>query len=157
MKKIQWPLLLLSIGISEGAGLLSAIVTGGQMDQYGQMPRPALAPPGWVFLIVWTILYLMMGVAAYLVATEGVRGPERRRALLLYGAQLVVNVLWPLLFFRFEAYWVAFFWLLLLWYLVLMTTAAFDRISPLASKLMIPYLLWITFAGYLNLSIAIMA
>jgi len=86
---------------------------------------------------------------------ESAPGEEKRSALLYYGAQLVVNFFWPLIFFRMDAYVTAFFWLLLFWYLVFVTFQKFYAINPTAGKLLIPYLVWLTFAGYLNLYIAI--
>ena len=153
MKKSNGTLLLASLAISLGAGALSRILTSGSMEQYETLYKPPLAPPGWLFPIVWTILFILMGIAAYLVARQG--GEGSREALALYLIQLLANVAWSVIFFRFEAYLLAFAWLLLLWYLILITIQHFAPISRTAALLMLPYLLWVTFAGYLNLAIAL--
>lgn len=153
MKKIQWKPLLVSLVISLGTGAIGGLLTSGSMEKYSRMYQPPLAPPGWVFPVVWTILYLLMGVAAYLVYRTN--SEKKYAALKLYAVQLLVNLGWPLLFFGLGAYLLAFTWLALLWYLVWMTIKQFYKINQTAGKLMLPYLLWVTFAGYLNLSIAV--
>lgn len=152
--KIDWRSLIVSIGIALGVGVLSSFLAPSISGQYETIYKPALAPPGWLFPIVWTVLYILMGIAAYIIY-ESPDGEARRSALLYYGAQLVVNLIWPVIFFRCEAYVTAFFWLLLLWYLVFITFRKFTEINQLAGNLLIPYLVWLTFAGYLNLAIAI--
>lgn len=152
MKK-KWLELLLSFALSLGTGGLAGSLAAGSMKQYESMYKPPLAPPGWVFPVVWTILYTFMGIAAWLIYRSG--SPEKKSALKWYLAQLAVNAVWPVLYFRAGAYWVAFFWLLLLWYLVFETIRKFARISREAAWWMIPYLAWITFAGYLNLAVAL--
>lgn len=152
MKK-KWLELLCSLAVSLGTGGLAGSLVAGRMEQYESMYKPPLAPPGWVFPVVWTILYILMGIAAWLIYRSG--SPEKKSALKWYLAQLAVNAVWSVLYFRAGAYWVAFFWLLLLWYLVFETIRKFARISREAAWLMIPYLAWITFAGYLNLAVAL--
>lgn len=151
--KIQWKKLLVCIAIPLAVGGLAALLTGSSMEKFSSLNQPPLAPPGWLFPVVWTILYVLMGVASYLVLTSG--RPDRF-ALRLYGVQLAVNFLWPLLFFRWELYWFAFVWLVLLWVLVVATAVRFHEISALAGWLLVPYILWVTFAGYLNFSIAVL-
>ena len=152
--KIQWKPLIISLAISLGAGLLSTFLTPNIQKSYANLYKPPLSPPGWVFPVVWTLLYILMGIAAYLVFIN-FTGAEGREALLYYGGQLLVNIGWPVLFFRFECYVTAFFWLILLWYLVYMTIKKFAGISETAATLLVPYLFWLTFAGYLNLATAI--
>lgn len=152
--KINWKTLGVSVGIALGTGILSSFLAPNIAGQYMTLYKPSLSPPGWLFPIVWTILYILMGAAAYLVY-ESPKGEDRTSALLYYGAQLAVNLIWPVIFFRCEAYVTAFFWLLLLWYLVFVTFRKFTEINQLAGYLLIPYLVWLTFAGYLNLMIAI--
>ncbi len=122
----------------------------GDTSNYPALVRPPLSPPAIVFPIVWTILYLMMGIAAYLVWQAN--ATERSSALRLYLAQLLASVLWPLFFFRLEWRLFAFFWLLLLAALVSLTMVGFRYLSKPAFNLLIPYALWLTFAGYLNLA-----
>ena len=140
--------LLLSLLVTLGAGGLAGLLTRGSMERYGRLHQPPLSPPGWVFPLVWGGLYILMAIAAYLVWMRDSTG--RNGALALYGAQLVLNFVWPLLFFNLGNYALAFFWLLALWLLVLLTTVRFFKESPGAGWLLVPYLLWTAFAGYLN-------
>ena len=140
--------LLLSLLISLGTGGLAALFTGNSMEFYQSLKQPPLSPPGWVFPLAWTILYSLMGVAAYLVWMQDSTG--RNGALFFYGLQLIFNFVWPLLFFNARAYLASLIWLLLLWVLILITTARFFQETKAAGWLMIPYLLWVAFAGYLN-------
>ena len=141
---------IISIAAALAVGGLSALVTSGKMQEYESLVRPPLAPPGWVFPVVWTLLFVLMGVSAALVWQS--RSPERGDALFVYGAQLVVNFLWSIFFFSFGARLLAFFWLVFLLLLVLLMTSRFSRISKLSAKIQIPYILWLFFAGYLNLA-----
>lgn len=153
MKKFNWKALLLSLVISLGTGAVSALLTSDTMEKYQELYKPPLAPPGWVFPVVWTILFVLMGIAAWMVYESD--SSDKRRALVLYGIQLLVNAVWPLLFFKWELYFLAFAWLLFLWYLVFTVTGKFFKIRKEAGILFVPYLLWITFAGYLNLAVAV--
>ena len=146
-------LLILCLVIPLVVGGLAALVTRGSMNAYSDMKQPPLAPPGWVFPVVWTILFVLMGVASYLVLTSGKEKTDIARALRLYGLQLAVNFFWSVLFFNLTLCWAAFVWLILLWGLVLLTLLRFFRISKAAGWLLIPYLIWVTFAGYLNFAI----
>lgn len=149
--KIQWKRLLVYLAIPLGVGALAGILTKDSMMQFSLLNRPPLSPPGWLFPVVWTVLFLLMGYASYLVSRSG--SVQKRPALILYAIQLIVNFFWSIFFFNFEWYLFSFFWLVLLWVLILLTIRAFWRISPTAAILLIPYLLWVTFAGYLNLAI----
>ncbi len=138
-----------------GVGALSAFLTRDSMEQFSALNQPPLSPPGWLFPVVWTILFTLMGIASYLVSETG--QPYRSKtALTVYGTQLVFNFLWSLLFFNLQAYWFAFVWLILLWGLILLTTLLFYRLSKVAGYLMLPYFIWVTFAGYLNAGIALL-
>jgi len=145
--------MLICIAIPLAVGGVSAWLSRGSMNVFAALDKPPLSPPGWLFPVVWTILYVLMGLASYLVLVS----PKPRRtvseALRLYGIQLVVNFLWPLLFFNLSLYLLAFLWLILLWVLILAVTVRFYRISRTPGYLMLPYLLWTTFAGYLNLGV----
>lgn len=147
---IYWKKLLASLAVPLAIGGLSALLTKDSMETFDSLNKPALSPPGWLFPVVWTVLFVLMGLACYLVVTSG---RSNRVTLTLYGVQLFFNLLWSLIFFRAGAYLAAFIWLILLWLLILATTVLFYRISKPAGLLMLPYLLWVTFAGYLNLSI----
>lgn len=152
--KIQWKTLFLSLLISMGTGGLSALLTRDGMQIYGELNKPPLSPPGWVFGVVWTILYFLMGISAYIVYTS--HSSEREPALRLYAAQLIVNFFWSIFFFNIRAYWFAFAWLVLLWVLLIAMIARFSKVEKWAGYLQIPYLLWVTFAGYLSFSVALL-
>lgn len=145
--------LALCIAAALAAGGLGAWLAGDSMGGYGAMYKPLLSPPGWVFPVVWTILYVLMGLASYLVWDADAAAPRKKRALSLYAAQLAVNALWPLLFFRLGQYLPAFFWLLLLAVLVWACSVLFRYISRRAGALLTPYLIWLAFAAYLNLGV----
>ena len=134
--------------LSLGTGGLAALLTQGAGQVYGALRQPPLSPPAWVFPVVWSLLYLLMGIAAYLVWMRDSTG--RNGALALYALQLALNFVWPLLFFNLQNYALAFFWLLLLWLFLLVTTLRFFKETPAAGWLLVPYLLWVTFAAYLN-------
>lgn len=121
------------------------------MRVFDDLQKPPLSPPGWLFPIVWTLLYVMMGLASYLIVVS--KDARRFRALSLYGYQLTANFLWPIFFFDFGWYLFSFAWILLLWFLILATIIRFYQISKPAAYLMLPYLAWVTFAAYLNFGI----
>lgn len=133
-------------------GGLSALFTMGAMKNFQFLSKPPLSPPAILFPIVWTILYLLMGIASYLASRE----KNSSLAMFFYIIQLFFNFLWSIIFFNFENYLFAFIWLVILWLLILITTVLFWRLNKTAGILMIPYLLWVTFAGYLNLAIYIL-
>ena len=115
--------------------------------------KPPLSPPNWLFPVVWTILYILMGISSYLILTSGAEQEKIEKAISIYGYQLVVNFLWPTFFFNLQWYLFSFFWLLLLWLLVFQMIRKFSEIDKRAALLNLPYLIWLTFAGYLNLGI----
>lgn len=143
--------LIYSLFISLGAGGLSALLTRDAMEQYKNLRQPMLSPPGWVFSVVWTILFIMMGIAAWLIYKS--HNPMRRQALFFYGLQLVFNVGWTLIFFGGQKFLLAFFWLILLELLIGITAVMFSKIDRRAGLLMLPYFLWVLFAGYLNFNV----
>lgn len=148
--KIDWKKLLIALAIPLAVGGLATLLSGG-MQNYGAMNKPPLSPPGWVFPVVWTVLYLLMGYASYLIWISDADQGEKRGALILYGVQLAANFVWPLLFFKAEMFLAALIWLAVLWVLIFLTIRAFSRINERAGDLLIPYILWVTFAAYLNL------
>lgn len=156
MREKNWKTLLLCLAVPLAAGGIGALLAGGFGESYGAMYKPLLSPPGWVFPVVWTALYLLMGYAGWLVLTSDASEPRRRRALTVFGVQLLLNLLWPLLFFRLGWYGFAFVWLLLLILAVLLCLLLFRYISKRAGELLVPYLLWLFFAAYLNLGAAIL-
>lgn len=148
--------LLLCIGIPLAVGGLSAWITRGAMEEFQALNQPPLSPPGWLFPVVWSVLFVLMGIASYLALHAPAPEKTVRRALIFYGIQLGFNFLWSILFFNLGLYLVSFFWLILLWCLILLTTLQFSALNRRAAYLMLPYLLWVAFAGYLNLGIYIL-
>ena len=148
----NWKALLVNLAIPLAVGAAGSFLAGGY-SLYGQLHKPPLSPPGWVFPVVWTALYLLMGYGAYRVYISQTAPAEKKQALRLYGLQLAVNLLWPVLFFGGQFYLAAFLWLLLLWALVYLTIRRFSAIDEKAGDTLLPYLLWITYAAYLNLGI----
>lgn len=148
--KIQWKTLFICLLIPLAVGGISAFLTKDGMEAFSAANKPPLTPPNWLFPVVWTILFILMGIASYLVATSG---KPSQAALTVYGLQLVFNFLWSIFFFNMQWYLFAFVWLFVLWFLILVTTMSFKQISKAAGYLMVPYLLWVTFAGYLNFGV----
>ena len=150
-KKFNVTGLLISIAVSLGVGVLSGLITLGSFNTYSNLQQPALAPPGWLFPVVWTVLYILMGISAYLVYISD--NEQKYIGLAVYGLQLIFNFLWSIIFFNFGHPLFAFVWLVILWILIVAMIISFYKVNPTAGLLQIPYLLWVTFAGYLNLSI----
>lgn len=151
MSKINWKALIASIIIPLAIGGLSAIITQNEMQKYGELVQPPLAPPSWLFPIVWTILFILMGISSYIVysKTENILTP----CLKLYAIQLVVNFFWTILFFNFRAYLISFIWIVLLIFLILKMIFCFAKISKPSAYIQLPYLIWTCFAAYLNIAI----
>ena len=147
---------LIAGGIPLLVGSAAGLLTRNSMEVFESLRKPPFAPSGILFPIVWSVLYTLMGIASYIVYTSGKDGEEISSALTVYGLQLVVNFLWPVFFFRFGWYTFAFFWLILLWVLVFYTFKLFHEISKTAAWLLVPYLVWLTYAAYLNLGIVLL-
>lgn len=151
MKNIRVGKFILAMCVPLIMGMISAALSAQGMAAYGEMVKPPLSPPAWVFSAAWTILYLMMGFAAYriMVSMPGTQG--RGTALLLFWSQLIMNFFWSLIFFRWEQYLTAFIWLIVMWSIVVACTMRFYNINKMAGWLLVPYVLWLSFAAYLNL------
>lgn len=143
--------LITNIAIPLLVGGISALITGGGFKDYSNVARPALSPPAILFPIVWTLLYILMGISAYIVWERDTT--KARLPIAIYAIQLFLNFMWPIFFFSFKAYLFSFIWLLLLWAFVLAMIIVFYKVNRLAGILQIPYLLWLTFAAYLNLGV----
>ena len=138
----------------ELVGILGALTTAtGDSPWYDSLAKPPFNPPGWVFGPVWTVLYALMGIAAYLVWREGMDRPDVKRALGLFVAQLVLNGVWTPTFFGAESIAGGAVVIVALLVVLALTMRAFFRISRLAGWLLVPYFLWVSFATLLNLSI----
>jgi tryptophan-rich sensory protein len=145
-----------SILISLAVGILSALATMGNMDIYATVNPPLLAPPAILFPIVWTILYALMGVSSAMIYLSSVPISDKSKALFTYAVSLFVNFFWSIFFFNMQAFLLSFVWLILLLALILLTILDYFKINRLAAILQIPYLIWVSFAGYLNLAIVIL-
>jgi len=154
-KNINIPALLFFIAVSQASGLFGAIATTPAIDSwYVYLNKPFFTPPGWLFGPVWTLLYLLMGVAAYRVYQKGFEKKQVKNALYLFATQLGLNTLWSYLFFGYKLLYIAYIEIIILWIFIFLTIKAFNKVDRLAGKLMIPYLLWVTFASFLNLAVA---
>ena len=156
-QKIKPLPIILAILIPLAVGGLSAALTADMMKEYHFMNKPPLSPPGWLFPVVWTILYVMMGLASYYVYASEADRIDKMRALTFYAAQLVLNFFWSLLFFRYDLYLLSFIWLAAMWVLIIITMALFMKISRAAGLMLLPLTLWTTFAAYLNCSVYILS
>ena len=144
--------LLIALAIPLAVGGLGALLAGGMSD-CGAMVKPPLSPPGWIFPVVWSILYLLMGLASWRIWKGDATMDQKRKALGLYAAQLFLNLLWPIIFFRWQQFLAALVLLIGLWFLIFLTIRAFSKVNEKAADLLIPYLLWVSFAVYLNFGI----
>ena len=150
MKQSKWKVYAFWIGLSLGVGVLSGLISRPGMEGFDQTVRqPALSPPAFLFPVVWTVLYVLMGIGA---ARVWLSEPSqlRSRGINLFIAQLVINFFWSLIFFNARSFALAFLWLLLLWGLVGWMIITFRKVDPKAALLQLPYLLWLTFAAYLS-------
>ncbi|WP_097028122.1 TspO/MBR family protein [Clostridium peptidivorans] len=147
------PLLIIIIVLTEAAGALSGFLGMSNRQNYANLIKPAFSPPGWVFGIVWPILYLLMSIALYRILLLRKQGKDVTRGLVYYFIQFGLNLLWPIIFFRFNLYGLAFIELLVMLVFILLTTFEFARHDKISAYLLIPYILWVSFAGILNFSI----
>lgn len=155
-KKINIGSLFICIAIPLAVGGLAALLTMGSMKDFAALNQPPLSPPGWLFPVVWTLLYTLMGIASYTVLETPSSPEDTKNAFKAYFLQLGFNFFWSIIFFTLGAYEIAFAWLLVLLALIIVTTVRFFRINRAAGFMMLPYILWVSFAGYLNLAIAYM-
>jgi len=148
---------LIFILICEGAGIIGSVFTMPSIPGwYAGLSKPPFNPPSWIFGPVWTILYAMMGLSAYLIYQSGIGKKEVKRALAVFAVQLLLNTLWSIVFFGVHMIFAAVIVILLLWGMILVTIIVFHRISKAAAYLLIPYILWVSFATVLNISLYIL-
>lgn len=153
MKKHAWKSYVFWIILAELVGGLSGWLTRESTEIYrAAITKPPLSPPGVVFPIVWVILFALMGVGGARICLAPASA-VRSRSLLIFLAQLAVNFFWSIIFFNLQAFGFAFLWLLLLWVLILRMILSFRMVDKTAARLQIPYLLWVTFAAYLNFGV----
>ena len=153
MKKFKLTDLLIFVVTAELAGALSALLAGDFTSFCSEIIQPPLSPPPWLFPVVWAVLYALMGISAYMIWNNRKNEIRRSNALRLYYIQLAVNFSWSIIFFRFRALGLAAAVAVILFLLVGAMILSFRKISPLAAKLNIPYLIWLGFASYLAISI----
>ena len=144
--------LILSIALPLGVGVAAGLLTMGAMEDFSALDQPPLSPPGWLFPVVWTILYILMGVSAWRIK----RIDRQARALAVYRLSLVFNFFWPIFFFVCQMWLLSLIWLVILWVLVLIYTAGYFRIDRVAGWLQVPYAVWCVFAIYLNFGILLL-
>ena len=153
MKKSTWKTYSFWILLTEAVGALSSLLTRTATKTYNEnIIQPPLSPSAIVFPIVWGILFALMGIGAARIYFSPAT-VKRSRSLLLFLIQLIFNFLWSIIFFNFQAFGFAFIWLLILWILILLMILSFRNVDKLAAWLQIPYLLWVTFAAYLNFGV----
>ena len=146
--------LIFFIGISQLAGIVGSVFTRNAIPTwYADITLPTFAPPNWIFAPVWTTLFLLMGIAAFLVYKKRHTTPGTTLALLFFGVQLSLNTLWSIIFFGFQNPGGAFIEIIFLWLALLGTIITFSRVSRTAGLLLLPYIAWVSFAGYLNYTI----
>ncbi len=143
--------LIVSLLIPLAVGSISGFLSMESMKIYKTLNQPSFAPPSFLFPIVWSILYILMGISSYIVYESN--SLLKNKALKVYAIQLLMNFIWPLIFFNAQMYLFSFIWLLAIWCLVLFMIILFSKIKPISGYIQIPYLLWLTFAAYLNLGV----
>lgn len=151
----------LCILVPLGGGFIISMFTRDTMEKFGSFNQPPLAPPAWLFPVAWTILYILMGIASYLIYAKYRDGKKAEKSLakaglIVYGVQLALNFIWTPLFFTGGLYWVAFAVLALMWIAEIVLLVLSFKTSRAAFWCLLPYLLWTTFAGYLNIGIAVL-
>jgi tryptophan-rich sensory protein len=154
MKSIDIIKLVVSIIICQLAGFIGAIFTSRSIPiWYASLKKPSFNPPESLFGPVWTALFLLMGISLFLIWQKGLTYDGVKLALILFGVQLILNILWSILFFGLRSPLAGFIEIIILWVLILMTILAFYKISQVAAILLIPYILWVSFAAILNFSL----
>lgn len=148
--------LIVSIAICQAAGIIGSVFTVSAIPTwYAGISKPAFAPPNWIFAPVWTTLFLLMGIALFLVWERYLekKGKEEKIAISVFGVQLGLNILWSVLFFGLRSPFLAFIEIIVLWVFIALSIMKFYMISKNAAYLLVPYILWVSFAAFLNYSI----
>jgi translocator protein len=149
--------LLVSIFICQLAGIIGAVFTFSSIPTwYSTLNKPSFNPPNWIFGPVWTLLFLLMGISLYLIWNRGFNNQSVKIAVIIFAIQLALNIIWSLLFFGLRYPLFAFIEIIMLWLAILITIIKFYNINVTAALLLIPYLLWVSFAAILNYSIYIL-
>lgn len=149
--------LLVSVLVCQLAGLIGSLATSASIQTwYATLTKPFFTPPNWLFAPVWITLYLLMGVAVFLVWRQGFEEPRVRRGLAIFGVQLILNTLWSIAFFGLQSPLAGLVVIVLLWLAILLTILTFSKISKPAAILLIPYILWVSIAALLNAAILVL-
>lgn len=149
--------LVISILVCQGAGIVGSIFTSPAISTwYITLQKPSFNPPNWIFAPVWTLLFLLMGISLYLIWSKGLEDKKIKTAVFVFGIQLVLNIFWSFLFFGLQSPLYAFIEIVILWLAILLTIISFHKISKIAAYLLLPYILWVSFAAVLNFSILIL-
>jgi benzodiazapine receptor len=149
--------LIVSVLVCLLAGQIGALATSASIQTwYGTLTKPFFTPPNWVFAPVWITLYLLMGIALFLVWRKGFEEPRVRHGLAIFGIQLILNTLWSIAFFGLQSPFAGFVVIVLLWLAILLTILSFSKISKPATILLIPYILWVSIAALLNAAILVL-
>lgn len=154
--KFKWRSFAVNLAIPLAIGGIATYLTKDNMVMFDYINKPPLSPPQWLFPIAWTVLYILMGIAAYFVYNARMPNTQKSRALLLYSVQLILNFVWPLIFFNGENFLFALAWLIAMLIFVIASTIAFFGVDKKAGALMLPYVIWTAFATYLNYGIYIL-
>lgn len=135
-------------------GFVSAALTSNNMRIFAELNKPPMSPPAWLFPVAWTVLYVLMGIASARIVL--IKGDDSKKLLVVYAFQLVFNFFWCILFFNLSNYWLAAAWLLVMWILVFMFTFISRKVDRIACICFVPYIIWCTFAMYLNIGVALL-
>lgn len=149
--------LVLSLAVCQLAGVIGSVFTSKSVSTwYPTLSKPSFNPPNWLFAPVWTILFILMGISLFLIWSRSLLAKEKRKkAMFIFGLQLIFNILWSVMFFGLKSPLLGFITIIILWILILLTIIKFFKISKAAGWLLIPYILWVSFAAILNFSILI--
>lgn len=157
MQHVKFFKLFASIIICLSAGAIGSVFTSSSVGSwYRTLNKPPFSPPSWIFAPVWTLLYLLIGLSLFFVWVDKKSEQGEKTAFFMFSIQLFLNILWSLLFFKLKNPFLAFIEIILLWTAIIFTIALFKKISALSSYLLAPYLLWVTFASFLNYSIFVL-
>ncbi|MDF2803668.1 MAG: TspO protein [Anaerocolumna sp.] len=156
MKKSHVQGAIISAGIAWLIGILSGLLSGNQGAVYQSIQLPPYSPPPWLFGVVWPILYILMGIGAYIIYISSASNQDKNIALITYALQLLVNFSWSIVFFRFQEFGWAVVVLALLMFLVALTLTFFYKINKIAAILIIPYFIWLLIAYYLNVGVFVL-
>ncbi len=147
--------LIMAVALPLGGGFLVSLLTRSAMSQFNSFQQPPLAPPAWLFPVAWSLLYVCMGVASFIIYNLK-PSKDRSSFLSVYLVHLGFNFLWTILFFNLGQLWLAFIWLMAMWGMIIYLVVKAEKLSTDAFILLLPYLAWTTFAAYLNICIAIL-